>query len=150
MPVAVNLRVQKRVMTPKTAEELQERMRARRERLVADIGDEVNRFVRDRYRTRTDPWGNAWAPPLEDTLRRREGLPNIQAIARLVYVRFEEAGRRVVVGARHRAARFLSDGVPGKHLPARKALPIVNGEFRPPAPLLRKIRRQLELLARGE
>ncbi|GMV19456.1 MAG: hypothetical protein AMXMBFR56_76800 [Polyangiaceae bacterium] len=88
-----------------------------RQKLMANVGEEVVELVREGFERQADPHGSPWAP-----LKRRAGRI-LQDTGRLrnSFHRKSLSASQVTVGPSASYARFHQSGT--KHMPARKMVP---------------------------
>lgn len=122
------------------------------------IGQAMDEHVHERFRTETDPWGNAWPDPSPVTieLRERRGLPP-PALERRRFARVVDSGRRVLVGLRSTVARIRHFGAPNNRMfdgapapiPPRPTLPLRDGRVDLPTRLRDELMQRFRESIRG-
>lgn len=105
------------------------------------IAEVIGAQVDASFASRTDPWGNAWAPlsPTTIEIRAQRGDRG-GSLRRTKYARVLDGGRRAVVGLAASFARAFGSGAPlnkafgrgSAPIPARPVLPLRGRRVEPP------------------
>lgn len=114
------------------------------------VAETISADVAERFATRTDPWGAAWAPlsPVTIEIRARRGTRDGAGLVGARFVRILDGGRRAAVGLASSVARWQQFGNPANKvfgrgagpLPARPILPITPGGVEAPDDLLARVK----------